>query len=89
MNKPVHTRSFKSGNSVAIRLPKVLGLGPDENFEVSRHGDTITVQRIPTETEAAERLRRFRTMLDELKSLPKPPRVEVREPFEFPDRPGL
>ncbi len=89
MNTPIHTKTFKSGNSVAMRLPKVLGVGPNETFAIDRHGDTITGKRIPSAAEEAERLARFRAMLDALKALPKPPKVQDREPFEFPDRPGL
>ena len=89
MNGTVHTRTFKSGNSIAVRLPKALGIGPDETFAISRHGDTVTARRIPSDVEEAERLARFRSMLEALKALPRPPAVEDREPFEFPDRPGL
>ncbi len=89
MNKPVHTKAFKSGNSVALRMPNALAVDPGDNFAISRHGDTITAQRIPTPAEEAERLTRFRAMLGELQKLPKPPKVQERDPFEFPDRPGL
>jgi len=89
MNSHVRTRTFKSGNSVAVRLPKALGIGPDETFDISRSGDTVTARRIPTAAEEAERLARFRAMLDELRKLPKPAEIQEREPFEFPDRPGL
>ncbi len=89
MNRPLHTRSFKSGNSVAVRLPKALGIGPDETFAIIRHGDTVTAKRIPTPAEEAARLLRFRAMLGALKTLPKPLTPEEREPFQFPDRPGL
>lgn len=89
MTKPVHTRAFKSGNSVALRLPKGLSIEPGDNFEVTRHGDTLTARRVPTPGEEAERLARFRAMLSEMQKLPKPVKVQEREPFEFPDRPGL
>ena len=89
MTKPVHTRTFKSGNSVALRLPRGLSVEPGDRFEVSRHGDTLTARRIPTPEEEAERLARFRVMLAEMRKLPRPAKVQDREPFEFPDRPGL
>jgi antitoxin VapB len=89
MNGPIHTRTFKSGNSVAVRLPKALGVGPDESFEISRQGDILTARRIPSPTEEAERLARFREWLTSLEGLPRPPETEEREPIEFPDRPGL
>jgi antitoxin VapB len=89
MNRPVHTKTFKSGNSVAMRLPKGLGVGPNEQFVVNVHGDLLTGKRIPSAAEEAERLVRFRAMLEELKRLGPVGEVEQREPFEFPDRPGL
>ncbi|MBO9580686.1 MAG: AbrB/MazE/SpoVT family DNA-binding domain-containing protein [Sphingobium sp.] len=89
MNGPVRTRTFKSGNSVAVRLPRALGVGPDETLAISRQGDVLTARRIPSAAEEAERLARFRTGLDALKKLPGPAAVEQRDPIEFPDRPGL
>jgi antitoxin VapB len=89
MNTPYQTRSFKSGNSMALRLPKGLGIGAGESFVIRRHGDTITARRVPTPAEEAERLGRFRQMLDSLKALPGPSGMQDREPIEFPERPGL
>ena len=89
MNRPIHSKTFKSGNSVAMRLPKSLGVGPNETFVVERHGDTITSRRIPTAAEEAERLVRFRAMLEDLQRLGPVGEVQERDPFEFPDRPGL
>lgn len=89
MNAPHRTRSFKSGNSVALRLPKGLEIGPDEIFDITRHGDTVTARRIPTAAEEAERLKRFREMLADMKRLGPVGEVQEREPIEFPERPGL
>ena len=89
MNAPIHTKTFKSGNSVAMRLPKALGIGPDETFQINRNGDFISGRRIPGDAEQAERLGRFRAMLDELQRMGPVGEIEQREPFEFPDRPGL
>jgi antitoxin VapB len=89
MNRPIHTKTFKSGNSVAMRLPKGLGIGPGEQFAVTFGGDFLSGRRIPTAAEEAGRLVRFRAMLDELKRLGPVGEIQEREPFEFPDRPGL
>ena len=89
MTTPVHSKTFKSGNSVAMRLPKALGIGPDEHFIVERHGDTLTGRRIPTPAEEAERLVRFRTLLARLQEIGPVGEIQERDPFEFPDRPGL
>ena len=74
------TKTFRSGNSEAVRLPKEIGFGPGVEVEILRDGDTVTIRRKRmTNLELAELLRR----------LPKPDYIEEREPIEFPDRPGL
>jgi antitoxin VapB len=89
MPAPIHTRTFKSGNSVAVRLPKGLGIGPNEMLEIRRSGDSIIGRLVPTEAEEAERKRCFMEALEELRRLGPVGEIEPREPFEFPDRPGL
>ncbi len=39
MGKEYSTRSFKSGNSVAIRLPKELGIEAGQEFVLVQHAD--------------------------------------------------
>lgn len=86
MNKPIQTRTFKSGNSVAVRLPKGFAIPADTAVELDKSGDTVTIRLTRDEAEAR---RRMLEALDALKALPKPPRIQEREPLEFPDRPGL
>ena len=86
MNKPVQTKTFKSGNSVAVRLPKGFGIPEGTEVELDKSGDIVTIRL--TRDEAEER-RRMLAGLDALKALPKPRHKEKREPIEFPDRPGL
>lgn len=82
MGKIVRSRTFKSGNSVAVRLPKEFGLGPDVEVELVQHGDLVTVRpkRRLTNQQLVARLREMG---------PPPDGVQEREPFEWPDRPGL
>ena len=86
MNAPVHTKTFKSGNSVAVRLPKLFAIPPGADVEISRSGNRVTVKLTGDPDEAK---RQWQAALDELKALPKPPSVQKRERFAFPDRPGL
>lgn len=86
MNNPIQTRTFKSGNSVAVRLPKGFAIPAGAEVELSQAGNKVTMQ---LSTNPAEAKQRWMAMLDELKALPKPPSVQKRERFEFPDRPGL
>jgi antitoxin VapB len=86
MTKPFHTRTFKSGNSVAVRLPKGFEIPDGMDVELDKNGDTVTLRlaRDP----AKERARMLK-MLDDLAVLPRPTNVEKREPILFPERRGL
>jgi antitoxin VapB len=86
MTKPVHTRTFKSGNSIAVRLPKGFAIPEGVEVELDKSGDVVTLRltRDPAEEKA-----RLLKMLDKLAKMPKPPQVEKREPIVFPERRGL
>ena len=86
MNKPVHTRTFKSGNSVAVRLPKKFDIPEGVEVELDKSGDAITIR---VSRDPAEEKARMLKWLEDLYALPKPPSVEKREPIEFPKRRGL
>jgi antitoxin VapB len=81
------TRTFKSGNSEAVRLPQGVGFGVGVTVNVERDGDrvVITPARNPAEEKA-----RLRALIADLQAIGAPPGgAEEREPFEFPERPGL
>jgi antitoxin VapB len=81
------TRTFKSGNSEAVRLPQGIGFGVGVAVRVERDGDrvVITPARNPEEEKA-----RLLAMLTDLEALGPPPGgVQERDPFDFPERPGL
>jgi len=86
MNKPVHTRTFKSGNSVAVRLPKGFAIPEGAEVELDKTGDVVTIRLT---RDAAEVRKRMRTLIEELEAIGPIGEVEKREPIEFPDRPGL
>jgi len=76
----VKTRTFKCGNSVAVRLPKEVAFAPDIEVTVSRCGDVMTIY--PTRPSIKE-------MIAKLRELPGPGDIEVRDADVVPDRPGL
>lgn len=80
------TKTFKSGNSVALRLPKALAIGPDERMVIEQKGDVLTIRRLK---DPAEEKRKLLELVEALRALPRPDQVEKREEIEFPDRPGL
>lgn len=80
------TKTFKSGNSVALRLPKSLAIGPDERMLIEQNGDVLTVRRL--KDPAAERARVLR-LVERLRAIGPVGEIEKREPFDIPERPGL
>lgn len=82
----MHTRTFKSGNSVAVRLPKGFAIPEGTEVELDKAGDVVTIRLA---RDAAREKARMLRWLAELKAMPKPPRIEKREPILFPKRHGL
>jgi antitoxin VapB len=68
------TKTFKSGNSEAVRLPQGVGFGVGVAVHVAREGDRVVI----TPARA------------DLKAIDAPPDgVQKRDPFEFPERTRL
>lgn len=74
------TRTFRSGNSQAVRLPKDLAFGEDVELIIVRSGDVVTLY--PASTSLPE-------MIATLNALPVPSTVETRDEDELPERAGL
>jgi antitoxin VapB len=84
-----HTsRTFKSGNSEAIRLPKGLGFGIGTEVRIEREGNRLIV----TAQESPEEVRRdMESLAADLRRIAGPnglPREE-RDTDWWPDRPNL
>jgi antitoxin VapB len=82
----IETKTFKSGNSVAVRLPKGLGFEADMPVTIEQVGDSL---RITPVSDAAEGKRRVRELVEALLAMEPVGEIEKRIPIEFPDRPGL
>jgi antitoxin VapB len=77
----VHSRTFKSGNSEAIRLPKEIAYGPGTEMVLNRRGALTMIYPKPKRSPAQ--------MVAEMQALGRPaPVVQPRDPIAFPDRPG-
>ena len=74
------TRTFRSGNSEAVRLPKDAAFGEGVELVVVRSGDVVTLY--PAATSIPE-------MIARLDALPRPPSIEKRGDEELPERAGL
>jgi antitoxin VapB len=73
-------RTFKSGNSEAVRLPKDIAFGEDVELIAIRSGDVLTLY--PASLSIAEMVKR-------LAALPAPPCIEKRDDMELPERAEL
>lgn len=63
------TKTFRSGRSVALRLPDSFAVAPGEKMLVEQNGDLITVRRLRDRSEAA---RKLRSLLGALEAIGRP-----------------
>lgn len=86
MNASVKTNAFKTGNSVAVRLPKEFGIRAGEGLELVQRGRTIEIRpMIDPDNERA----RLRALADALAAIGPIAGDPEDGRIEFPDRPGL
>ncbi len=76
----VASRTFKSGNSEAVRLPKDVAFGREMEVTIVRSGDVLTIY--PAKPPIADLIRR-------LAELPLPDGIEVRDVEPLPEPSGL
>lgn len=74
------TKTFRSGNSEALRLPRNVAFGEDVELVIVRSGDVMTIYPAATSVAA---------MVARLKKLPAPPTIGQRDVEEIPERSGL
>jgi antitoxin VapB len=86
MNATVKTSAFKSGNSIAVRLPKDFGIKAGDELELVQRGKKIELRRtVDPDYEKAQ----LQELVRQLRALGPVDDPQPREPIEFPDRPGL
>ena len=78
------TKTFKSGNSQAVRLPKALAFPDGTELEMARDGDIVTLRPTLRSGKIS-----FKQMMAELRKLPDVTDIEVRDSDIFPEREGL
>lgn len=79
----VDSKTFKSGNSEALRLPKEVAFGPDVEVSIRKVGDTLTIRPKKAKKTMAELVARLREIG------PPVDGVQKRQKIIFPKRPGL
>lgn len=75
----VSSRTFKSGNSEAVRLPRDVAFGPDVEVTIVRSGEVLTI--FPKRPRVGDLVAR-------LAALPKPPTIETQDRTTIPERRG-
>ena len=96
----IEGRTFKSGNSVAVRLPNEWGFEAGTPITLEKVGNRLeirlAVDPVPADDPVEEK-RKLTEMLDEMldkikaiwADAPEHPDRGKRDPIEFPERPGL
>lgn len=74
----VDSKTFKSGNSEAVRLPKEVALGANVEVIIRKEGDTLTI--------TPKRKKTVGGLIEALAKLPKPDKPWKRERIIFPKR---
>ncbi|MBV9510501.1 MAG: AbrB/MazE/SpoVT family DNA-binding domain-containing protein [Caulobacteraceae bacterium] len=75
-----NSRTFRSGNSEALRLPKDVAFGHEVELTIIRSGDVLTI--FPAKPSIGDLAKR-------LAALPAPLDIEVRDSEELPEPAGL
>jgi antitoxin VapB len=74
------SRTFRSGNSEAVRLPRNVAFGREVEVTIVRSGDVLTIY--PARKPIGD-------LVKQLAQLPRPPSIEERDDDVLPERPGL
>jgi antitoxin VapB len=82
----IESKTFKSGNSVAVRLPKELGFAPDTAVTLERVGAGVMITPV---RDPAEEKRKLNRMIAALRAIGPVGEIGPREPIDIPERPGM
>jgi antitoxin VapB len=74
------SRTFRSGNSEAVRLPRNVAFGREVEVTIVRSGDVLTIY--PARKPIGE-------LVKQLEELPRPSEIEVRDDEVLPEPSGL
>jgi antitoxin VapB len=81
----VLTKTFQSGDSEAVHLPKELAFGVGTEVVIETIGDALKIYRAPE----VDYLAKNRALARALLEMPGPCSIEVRDTEEIPEREGL
>ena len=75
-----NSRTFRSGNSEAVRLPRNVAFGREVEVTIVRSGDVLTIY--PARKPISD-------LVKQLSELPRPADTETRDDEVLPERSGL
>ena len=81
----VETKIFKSGNSLAVRLPAGLGFEAGVSVTVEGVGNEVKIKRV---IDPVEEKRKLSELVAALRALGPAGEVGPREPVDIPEREG-
>jgi len=82
----VKTKTFKSGNSVAVRLPAELGFEPGVSVTLEKVGNDVKIKRT---VDPVQEKRKLNELVAALRALGPVGEIGPREPIDIPERPGM
>ena len=80
MTQTARTRTFRSGNSQAVRLPKDVAFEDGIELTIEREGDVVTLRPVR---------KSMAWLVERMLADPRPGQVQERPSFEAPERSGL
>ncbi|MBV8970747.1 MAG: hypothetical protein JO290_00480 [Sphingomonadaceae bacterium] len=89
MNAITRSKVFLPDRGMALHLPDSLGISEGAEYELIDHGVEIVLMPVRPPESPTEREAQWTKMIDAMRALGPVGEIEVREPIEFPDRPGL
>jgi antitoxin VapB len=81
----LETKTFKSGNSIAIRLPREVAFAEGTAVTIEKRGDALVIRPAKDPVEEKRKVLEF---VEALKALPRVGEIEQRD-TDLPERPGL
>jgi antitoxin VapB len=77
----IRTKTFQSGNSEAIRLPKEVAFGIGTEVIIETNGNSLRIYKAPKMT--------VQELVARLRAMPKPTEIQELDNEEIPEREGL
>ena len=89
MNAIVRTNAFKTGNSIAVRLPKSFGIKAGDAIEIKQRGRKLEIHLLADPDYERAQIAELIRELDAIGPVPGAEDARDDGRIEFPDRPGL